>query len=282
MGIQKVVFNFMVERGGKLAKSLLCAKPVSKPINFKSLKYAPALEKDTVQLSQTVGKHKIPRYLYHMTSLENYNKMLESGCIRPSGARLPDGVYMLELDSFSKYWSKGLRNQLCDMVFRSGEGKNIIMLKVPTKKLKTSQIRLRTQKQIDGKLADEFENEWWNIYDIPDEKRRIFVENLILKYGKKEASKRYLEVIPKKFDPITKGIDAKLTPLYKQKKSDLEFIYGDKIPMSDVELVGQFNYEKEVGTSYYSDFEERNLCKTIFEKIFRGKPEEPFLKGWRE
>ena len=103
MGIQKVVFNFMVERGGKLAKSLLCAKPVSKPINFKSLKYAPALEKDTVQLSQTVGKHKIPRYLYHMTSLENYNKMLESGCIRPSGARLPDGVYMLELDSFSKY-----------------------------------------------------------------------------------------------------------------------------------------------------------------------------------
>lgn len=28
MGLQKVAFNFMVERGGKLAKSLLCSKPV--------------------------------------------------------------------------------------------------------------------------------------------------------------------------------------------------------------------------------------------------------------
>ena len=26
MGLQKVAFNFMVERGGKLAKSLLCTK----------------------------------------------------------------------------------------------------------------------------------------------------------------------------------------------------------------------------------------------------------------
>lgn len=51
MGLQKVAFNFMVERGGKLAKSLLCSKPIQKPINFKGLKYAPALEKDTVQLA---------------------------------------------------------------------------------------------------------------------------------------------------------------------------------------------------------------------------------------
>ena len=51
MGLQKIAFNFMVERGGKLAKSLLCSKPIQKPINFKGLKYAPALEKDTVQFA---------------------------------------------------------------------------------------------------------------------------------------------------------------------------------------------------------------------------------------
>ena len=28
MGLQKVAFNFMVERGGKLAKSLICSKPL--------------------------------------------------------------------------------------------------------------------------------------------------------------------------------------------------------------------------------------------------------------
>ena len=59
MGLEKVAFNFMVERGGKFARSLLCYKPIPKPINFKGLKYAPALEKDTVQLFKTIGKHKI-------------------------------------------------------------------------------------------------------------------------------------------------------------------------------------------------------------------------------
>lgn len=47
MGLQKVTFNFMVECGSKLAKSLLCSKPVSKAINFKGLKYAPELKADS-------------------------------------------------------------------------------------------------------------------------------------------------------------------------------------------------------------------------------------------
>ena len=51
MGLQKVALNFMVERGGKLAKSLLCSKPVLKPINFKGLKYAHMLETDVCKFS---------------------------------------------------------------------------------------------------------------------------------------------------------------------------------------------------------------------------------------
>ncbi|MBR1617104.1 hypothetical protein IJ670_03035 [bacterium] len=45
MGLEKAAFNFMVNVAGKLAKTLLCSKPISKPINFKELKYAPLLEK---------------------------------------------------------------------------------------------------------------------------------------------------------------------------------------------------------------------------------------------
>jgi len=56
MGLEKVAFNFMVKRGGKLAKSLLCSKPIQKPINLKGLKYAPALEKDTVQISNNARR----------------------------------------------------------------------------------------------------------------------------------------------------------------------------------------------------------------------------------
>ena len=74
MGLQKIAFNFMVERGGKLAKSLLCTKPQKTATSFKGLKYAPALEKDTIKLSRAIGKHKIPRYLYHITSRATNNK----------------------------------------------------------------------------------------------------------------------------------------------------------------------------------------------------------------
>ena len=41
MGLAKIALNFMVERGGKLAKSLLCTKPPKMPINIKGLKYTP-------------------------------------------------------------------------------------------------------------------------------------------------------------------------------------------------------------------------------------------------
>ena len=283
MGIAKVALNFMVKNGkSEFVKSLLCTKPPKVPINIKGLKYAPTLEKDTVQLSQAVGKHKIPRYLYHMTSLENYQRMLESGYIKPGGHRLPIGIYTLELDSFSKYWGKGLRNDLCDKIFRSGEGRNVVMLKIPTQKLDMSKIRMRTQKQVEGPFFDREIYEWMHFGYMPPERKKL-VDELLTKYGREEGIRKYVDFMPRKFDPVTKGIDAKLTPLYKQKKSDLEFIYGDKIPMSDVELVGQFNYEKEVGTSYdLFDSGRKNLCKTIFEKIFKGKPEEPFLKAWRE
>ena len=45
--VSNIGLNFIVNRGGKLAKSLLCSKPVLKPINFKGLKYIPELKADT-------------------------------------------------------------------------------------------------------------------------------------------------------------------------------------------------------------------------------------------
>ena len=51
MGLQKVAFNFMVERGGKLAKSLLCSKPQKAITNIKELKYN-HLVTDTVQIAK--------------------------------------------------------------------------------------------------------------------------------------------------------------------------------------------------------------------------------------
>lgn len=55
MGLQKVAFNFIVERGGKLAKSLLCSKPIQKPINFKGLKYATQIQTDSIKIERKLS-----------------------------------------------------------------------------------------------------------------------------------------------------------------------------------------------------------------------------------
>ncbi len=57
MGLQKVVFNFLVKNtnGRLVTSSLLHTKPKI-PINIKGLKYMAALENDTVQISNNAGR----------------------------------------------------------------------------------------------------------------------------------------------------------------------------------------------------------------------------------
>ncbi|MBP3846633.1 hypothetical protein J6I39_02665 [bacterium] len=106
MGIQKVAFNFMVERGGKLAKSLLCSKPIPKPIDFKGLKYVPQLEKDTVQVSKVreeiyySSKFEHPKYIWEQDiadfkppkKYEPFFNFLKTQNYRPDMKIFIDGV----------------------------------------------------------------------------------------------------------------------------------------------------------------------------------------------
>lgn len=52
MGIQKLAFNFMVERGGSLAKSLLRTKPQKAINNIKGFKLAPQVSSDSIKIEQ--------------------------------------------------------------------------------------------------------------------------------------------------------------------------------------------------------------------------------------
>ena len=55
MGLQKVAFNFMVERGGKLAKSLLCTKPQKAVTNIKGLKLTQKIETDSIKIERKLS-----------------------------------------------------------------------------------------------------------------------------------------------------------------------------------------------------------------------------------
>lgn len=91
-------------------------------------------------------------------------------------------------------------------------------------------------------------------------------------------------MMPKELEPVTKGYEARLSPLFKQRKADLEFVYTDDIPVTEVSVVGKADYKDLFGTEYFGDklAGERNVAKTIFEKIFNSKPEQGMLKAWRE
>ena len=53
------------------------------------------------------GKHKVPRFIYHMTNKENYKKIMESGELRTSqDALFGEGVFTMELDNFFRHWRK--------------------------------------------------------------------------------------------------------------------------------------------------------------------------------
>ena len=149
MGLQKVAFNFMVERGGKLAKSLLCSKHIQKPINFEGLKYVFPLEKDVARskpiydtfrkgseltfddiykvikfgngrikfipkIQQVNGKNiiplEMPEYLYHITSEANFRKIQSSNKLIRSVNEQLQGVYLLDKENFlTRYLNVGNR-----------------------------------------------------------------------------------------------------------------------------------------------------------------------------
>ena len=72
MGLQKVAFNFMVERGGKLAKSLLCSKPQNAVTKTIGLKYAPELKIDMWQLSSDYSL--CPKFLDKLRNIQVLGK----------------------------------------------------------------------------------------------------------------------------------------------------------------------------------------------------------------
>lgn len=252
MGLQKVAFNFMVERGGKLAKSLLCQKPVSKPINFKSLKYAPALEKDTVQLSQTVGKHKIPRFIYHITSRDNYEKILQSRYLKLSEADnfSGSGIFMLELENFFKHWKNvEVKNQSIIKALlgqTAHDAKDLVILKIPTAKLDSKKLFIRDQKMFFRWHKPELEPEAKAIYEDLVSKAKDTNTNGFIKFTKLfELEKQAKKIWYEKFASFTTKlhmqgkIPATESNLFKQRKTPIEYIYREQIPIQDIELLGE-------------------------------------------
>ena len=278
MGLQKVAFNFVVERGGKLAKSLLCSKPIPKPINFKGLKYVPVLEKDTIQLSKVVGKHKIPRFIYHITSKQNYEKMLEDGVINLSYDRaFGNGIFFTDIQNLFKEWNKFDNNRgknLLEHLLHHCGCNDAVLLRIPTSKLNIENLLIRSQKRLFAAqkgVIQEYGEDAINRYSME-----------LLKTGKYKSSEQalfdsILHFIEKKYgaetlNHLTNGDKAIFANLYKQRKEAIEYIYKDKINISDVEKIGECS-----NTWSTQRIGEKSTPREIFEILLKGTKEQKNL-----
>ena len=153
-------------------------------------------------LQQNVGKHKIPRYLYHITTKENYSKMLKTGYINISqDCPRGKGLYMFEMQNMLKHYKDfdGNRDlgRLLQQVSESETG--AVLLRIPTSILEAGRLVIRGNSGT-GK-------------------------NGMHSYGKQLL-----------------GDSALASKIYKQRKVALEYIYPEKLSMNDISLVGSSKY----------------------------------------
>ena len=274
--VSNIGFNFLVKRGGKdVISCLRRTRKLTTPINFEGLKYVPNLEKDTVQLSKTVGKHKIPRFIYHMTNKKNYESMIKDGIIRTSrDGLLGKGVFTTELTNFFKCWRKckswgdtSLQEKLLGQVAKGSD--EIVIIRIPTAKLDPNKLIIRSQNKLfswafSGKAEEAFEqitqrvnnealpNSWLN-------KVREILKDIITK----QESKKYAE-------HLTTGAPAKMSNLYKQRKEALEYVYLDNIPLTDVQKIGELDIKALRESVEYDPI---HPMRSIFTKLLDCTPE---------
>ena len=100
MGLQKVAFNFMVERGGKLAKSLLCSKPQKAVTNINGLKLTPKIETNSIKIERKLSDFAQENREYlekELSRLFGTRKTLRNGVLVPtSKSDIQELIYQIK------------------------------------------------------------------------------------------------------------------------------------------------------------------------------------------
>ena len=248
MGINIKSISSFVNKIG--VKSILETRPSTiSSINFNKLELA---SKGCAE--KTIGKHLVPKNLYHLTTKQNYKSMLEDGILDVGGEQdFIQGIFMFDLVNFFKRWAPSKANGAIDkrkilLKYVSGYGDDLVLLKIPTKELEKKNLLVRSVDRASSL-----------------ERRKEFVE--IEKNWKKTG------VSPKnEFKHLIEGDAAKNSKFYKKRKEAIAFIYPDEIDMSKVEKIGTIRPYQDLLINEMNTGE--NFLLKAFKEALKGKPEE--------
>lgn len=232
-----------------------------------------------VQNGNKTGK--IPRYIYHLTSKENYEKMLQNGVLQTTsdGWFKQKGIFAVELENLFKRWGNNELWEECPLQLSllehaAKDSDKIVILKIPTAKLEQENLYIRSQNQLIPDhfgLSDYFEQICGSTKYKDKEKLDTQDFFDIINHA---LNKRIANLNSQKH--LAYGAPAGQSKLYKQRKEAIEYIYSDPIPMSDVEKIGETNIAELKNLEDEDDIPVETM-KNIFKKLLKGKPEENSL-----
>ena len=231
------------------------------------------------------GKHKIPRYIYHLTNKKNYELMLHDGVIKQTNDDLMgNGIFAIDLINFFKRWDKNkswhkmsLQERL--LAHTSKGEDDLVILKIPTQNLNHKHLKIRSQNKLFNWSFNNYDK-LKKTYEIQELKNKTQVKrknwnktshNLILKFLKKNESKQLT-------NHLTEGVPAILGRLFTQRKNAIEYIYKENIPINKVEKIGEVSMER---LRISQEYDPLKPIRSIFLALLKGQPEEKsasFLK----
>lgn len=190
-----------------------------------------------------LGRRNLPRYLYHITTENNYQQMLKDGYIK--GHHDLDlnthlsGVFLFDLKNFSKRWTT-MGIDWGDKLFTFAKGlimqaskddSNLVVLKISTKTLSQNKLKCRNQ--------------------LTDSKTHNT-------YGDFATNQKH----------------------YTRKKNAIEYINEENIPIQNVTKIGEanvgFNLHKAMENLSENIFDKIDV-KKILQNLFKNTPEEKSL-----
>lgn len=196
--IIKSSLNFIKNRssskiGWKLAKNILNkAEEVSKPLGDKLL---------SKTRTYTLKKDK-SKYLYHITSQRNYEKILESGGLKVQQGTDTKGapqLFLFNLENVLNAWTNGGKRDYLAKILQMAKKNDdkLVMLRINAKSLDSTKLKIRPL----DKLFQIMKNNDVN-------------------------------------NPFLQGENSGLSYIYKQRKTPFEYMYSNDISMENISKVG--------------------------------------------
>ena len=208
----------------------------------------------SVQAVQKSNKGKMPRYLYHFTTADNFSKMQgDSFCFASSNDNYlkKKAVFMFDLMNFLKDWGKkkiqgvSLQEALLTEITMDFDKPTdtLMLLRIPVAKLNPDSLKIRSQ--------------------------NVFFEAALNK-GKISSDE--------KLDHLTNGAPAVLTNLFKQRKCPIEHIYQEDIPADSFEVVGKLSAKELIDINTQDGRLKWDIGKTLA-SLFNNAPEKKAISA---